>query len=64
MVEAMKSVIDELDLTESEKEHVKNNFNKIHEAFESLKNKNKDSDSKEKEKNDKERPCKIFCVNG
>ena len=35
MIESMKNVIDDLDLTESEKETFKNFFNKIHEAFES-----------------------------
>ena len=47
MIESMKKVIDDLDLSDEEKKHVKSFFNKIHEAFEALKNKNaKVSDSK------------------
>lgn len=50
MLESIKNVIDDLDLSESEKETVKGLCNKIHEAFEALKPKAKpkaseDSDS-------------------
>lgn len=46
MITSMKNVIDDLDLTDEEKNHVKSFFDKIHEAFESLKSKaSKDSDS-------------------
>ena len=55
MIESMKNVVEDLDLTPSEKEHVKGFFDKIHEAFESHR-KSKVSDSKEKEKNDSEIP--------
>lgn len=42
---SIKNVIDDLNLSESEKDTVKGFFNKIHEAFEALKP--KETDSKE-----------------
>lgn len=50
MIESIKNVIDDLDLSDEEKKHVKDFFNRIHESFEALKNKNaKVSDSKTSE---------------
>jgi hypothetical protein len=58
----MKNAVDDLDLTPSEKEYFKESFDRIHEAFESLKPKaSKDSDSKEKEKNVEEPGIGFFA---
>lgn len=48
MIESIKNVIDDLDLSDEEKKHVKRSFDRIHEAFEALTLKSKvskDSDS-------------------